>query len=97
VNPIPCYFSVGSGHVELEAHDGRSGVVAADERQHLFFTHTVNDKGDKVFTVSDPVTARGNGDGAVTDSYHNAASNEWRAAIRFPFADGFEASAVAPD
>jgi len=51
------------------------------------FSHSIMEGGSKLFTVSDAKTGRGNGEGTVTDSYHDRSKNEWRAAMRFPFAN----------
>jgi len=41
----------------------------------------------KIFTISDPKTGRGDGEGFVIESLHRPSANEWRAAIRFPFSN----------
>lgn len=51
------------------------------------FSHTLMDGGEKIFTTSDAKTGRGDGEGLVTESVHRPASNEWRVAMRFPFAN----------
>src|ERR1043166_7491752 len=81
----PCSMSVTtrqSGRVcEIELRmrlaPGREPVI-----QH--YSHTLNERGDGLFTTSDPASGRGDGDCEVTESYHNPAAGEWRAAMRFP-------------
>jgi hypothetical protein len=48
------------------------------------YSHTINEHGDTLFTISDPASGRGDGECQVTESYHNPATGEWRAAMRFP-------------
>ena len=52
------------------------------------FSHTLNDHGDRVFTLSAPQVNRGDGEGTVTESRHHPASNEWLAALHFPLPNG---------
>ena len=47
----------------------------------------VNERGDALFTVSDPASGRGDGACQITDSFYNRASGEWHAAMRFPLPD----------
>jgi hypothetical protein len=48
------------------------------------YTHSINERGDRLFTTSDPHSGRGDGEGNVTESFYNSATGEWRAAMRFP-------------
>jgi hypothetical protein len=48
------------------------------------YAHTLNERGDSLFTVSDPATGRGDGDCELTESSHDPATGDWRAAMRFP-------------
>ena len=59
--------------------------MAPDARpmtQH--YAHTLNERGNGLFTISDPASGRGDGECQITDSFYNPASGEWRAAMRFP-------------
>jgi RNA polymerase sigma factor (sigma-70 family) len=51
------------------------------------YSHALNERGDGIFTTSDPASGRGDGDGVVTESFHDPAKSEWRAAMRFPLAN----------
>ena len=51
------------------------------------YSHRLNERGDALFTVSDPASGRGDGACQITDSFYNRASGEWHAAMRFPLPD----------
>ena len=48
------------------------------------YSHRLNERGDRLFTTSDPMSGRGDGDCEVTESVHHPATGDWRAAMRFP-------------
>jgi RNA polymerase sigma factor (sigma-70 family) len=52
------------------------------------YAHTLNERGDRLFTISDPASARGDGDCEVTESFHSPATGDWRAAMHFPLLGG---------
>ena len=64
--------------MRVEGQDGTAPL-------NYTFSHSLVDAGERVFTISDPKTGRGDGEGFVTESFHNPAVQEWKAAIRFPF------------
>lgn len=51
------------------------------------YSHALNERGDRLFTTSDPASGRGDGECTVTDSAHNPRAGEWRAAMHFPLPD----------
>jgi len=85
----PCSMSVSTlqaGRVcEIELRTSR-GPGAEPMIQH--YSHTINEQGNRLFTVSDPASGRGDGDGHVTESVYEPAAEHWRAAMRFPLPGG---------
>ena len=81
----PCSMSVttqqGGRACEIELRM-RFSPDAEPVTQH--YAHKLNERGDGLFTISDPGSGRGDGDCEVTESFHNPATGEWRAAMRFP-------------
>ncbi len=49
------------------------------------YAHTLTERGDEMFTVSDPRTGRGDGNGVVTENLEDPRSGIWRMAVHFPF------------
>jgi hypothetical protein len=83
----PCSMSVttqqGGRVCEIEL---RMRLRPGSEPVIQHYSHRLNERGDGLFTTSDPASARGDGDCEVTESFHNPATGEWRAAMRFPLA-----------
>jgi len=81
----PCSMSVttqqGGRACQIEL---RMRLTPGSEPVVQHYAHTLNERGDGLFTISDPITGRGNGECQVTESVHNLAAGEWRAAMRFP-------------
>ena len=89
VDNQPCSMSVTTRQdgraCEIEMRT-RMAAGAPSMIQH--YSHTLNERGDRLFTTSDPASGRGDGEGEVTESFHNPAASEWRAAMRFPLPRG---------
>ena len=55
----------------------------ADRTNAVFhFTHTLNERGDRIITADDPRIRRIGGDGLVTEAAHDSTTGDWRAAFR---------------
>jgi hypothetical protein len=81
----PCSLTVQisqngrSCEIEMRV-DGANG--APPQIHH--YTHTLNEQGDQMYTVSDPRSGRGDGNGTVTEKFHDPGAGEWHMALRFP-------------
>ena len=82
----PCSMSVttqqGGRACQIEL---RMRLTPGSDPVVQHYAHTLNERGDGLFTISDPASGRGDGECQVTESVHNPAAGEWRAAMRFPF------------
>jgi len=81
----PCSMSVttqqGGRACQIEL---RMRLAPGSDPAVQHYAHTLNKRGDGLFTISDPPSGRGDGECQVTESFHNPAAGEWRAAMRFP-------------
>jgi RNA polymerase sigma factor (sigma-70 family) len=66
--------------IEMRLVDPRSQATTDYE-----FTHTLNTAGNAIHTVDDPRVGRVLSPGKITESLHNPATGEWRAACRSPY------------
>lgn len=62
----------------------RTSMAPGAEPMIQHYSHTIKEQGNRLFTVSDPASGRGDGDGEVTESFHDPVAKHWRAAMRFP-------------
>jgi RNA polymerase sigma factor (sigma-70 family) len=51
------------------------------------YSHTLGKRGNQVYTVSDPRSGRGDGNGTITERFYAPEAGEWHMAMNFPFAD----------
>jgi hypothetical protein len=81
----PCSMSVttqqGGRACDIEL---RMRLTPGSQPVTQHYAHKLNEHGDGLFTISDPASGHGDGDCEVTESFHNSATGEWRAAMRFP-------------
>jgi hypothetical protein len=81
----PCSLTVQisqngrSCEIEMRV-EGANGAPA----QIHHYAHTLNEQGDQMYTVSDPRSGRGDGNGTITEKFHDPAAGEWHMALRFP-------------
>ncbi|HUR45070.1 MAG TPA: sigma-70 family RNA polymerase sigma factor [Candidatus Saccharimonadales bacterium] len=61
--------------------EGKDG--AAPQIHH--YSHTLGKRGDQIYTVSDPRSGRGDGNGAITEKFYAPEAGEWHMAMNFPF------------
>jgi hypothetical protein len=84
----PCSMSVttqqGGRACEIEL---RMQLTPGERPLVQHYAHKLNERGDGLFTLSDPASGRGDGECQVTESFHDPAVGEWRAAMRFPLPD----------
>jgi len=89
VDSQPCSMSVttqqGGRVCEIEMQT-RMAPGAEPMIQH--YSHTINEQGNRLFTVSDPASGRGDGECEVTESFHDPVAKHWRAAMHFPLPGG---------
>jgi len=89
IDTRPCSMSVttqqGGRVCEIELRTSRA-PGAEPMIQH--YSHTLNEQGNRLFTVSDPASGRGDGECEITESFHDPRAKQWRAAMRFPLPGG---------
>jgi RNA polymerase sigma factor (sigma-70 family) len=66
----------------------RTSMAPGAEPMTQHYAHTVNEQGNRLFTVSDPASGRGDGECEITESFHDPVAKQWRAAMRFPLPGG---------
>ncbi len=89
IDSQPCSMSVttqqGGRVCEIELRTSRA---PGTEPMIQHYAHTINEQGNRLFTVSDPASGRGDGECEITQSFHDPAAKQWRAAMRFPLPGG---------
>ena len=56
--------------------------AAPPPHDQLHFSHRLNDRRDQIRTIDDPLIARLDNEGPVTEAFDNPTAGEWRAAFR---------------